>query len=108
MAFELPKMAAEQLPALAAVSKAHNMRLMVNSLWEGFIAGYGGDADAVRNPDQVWGRLYRDGVSLIQTDAAEALLRYRATQEPAVDVLIGALPNQAPPCHVVERAPKGS
>ncbi|QJD66981.1 glycerophosphodiester phosphodiesterase family protein [Xanthomonas campestris pv. badrii] len=81
MAFELPKMTAKQLPALAAVSKAHNVRLMVNSLWEGFIAGYGGDADAVRKPDQVWGRLYRDGVSIIQTDAPEALLRYRATLE---------------------------
>lgn len=81
MAFELPKMAASQLPALVAVSKAHNVRLMVNSLWEGFIAGYGGDADAGRDPDKVWGRLYRDGVSIIQTDAPEALLRYRATLE---------------------------
>ncbi|MCW2037897.1 glycerophosphodiester phosphodiesterase family protein [Xanthomonas campestris pv. campestris] len=81
MAFELPKMAASQLPALVAVSKAHNVRLMVNSLWEGFIAGYGGDADAERDPDKVWGRLYRDGVSIIQTDAPEALLRYRATLE---------------------------
>ncbi|KQQ84917.1 glycerophosphodiester phosphodiesterase [Xanthomonas sp. Leaf131] len=80
-AFELPKMSAAQLPALAAVSKAHNVRLMVNSLWEGFIAGYGGDADAERDPDKVWGRLYRDGVSIIQTDAPEALLRYRATLE---------------------------
>ncbi|PPU50037.1 glycerophosphodiester phosphodiesterase [Xanthomonas dyei] len=81
MAFELPRMAASQLPALAAVSKAHNVRLMVNSLWEGFIAGYGGDADAERDPDKVWGRLYRDGVSIIQTDAPEALLRYRQTLE---------------------------
>ncbi|CCF68068.1 glycerophosphoryl diester phosphodiesterase family protein [Xanthomonas citri pv. punicae str. LMG 859] len=81
MAFELPKMTAAQLPALAAVSKAHNVRLMVNSLWEGFIAGYGGDADAERDPDKVWGRMYRDGVSIIQTDAPEALLRYRATLE---------------------------
>ncbi|MEA9795876.1 glycerophosphodiester phosphodiesterase family protein [Xanthomonas campestris pv. raphani] len=81
MAFELPKMAASQLPALVAVSKAHNVRLMVNSLWEGFIAGYGGDADAGRDPDKVWGRMHRDGISIIQTDAPEALLRYRATLE---------------------------
>lgn len=81
MAFELPKMSAAQLPALAAVSKAHNVRLMVNSLWEGFIAGYGGDADAERDPDKVWGRLHRDGISIIQTDAPEALLRYRQTLE---------------------------
>ncbi|MCE4363915.1 glycerophosphodiester phosphodiesterase family protein [Xanthomonas hortorum] len=80
-AFELPKMSAAQLPALVAVSKEHNVRLMVNSLWEGFIAGYGGDADAERDPDKVWGRLYRDGVSIIQTDAPEALLRYRASLE---------------------------
>ncbi|CAG2086273.1 glycerophosphodiester phosphodiesterase family protein [Xanthomonas euroxanthea] len=80
-AFELPRMTAAQLPALAAVSKAHKVRLMVNSLWDGFIAGYGGDADAVRDPDKVWGRLYRDGVSIIQTDAPEALLRYRAALE---------------------------
>ncbi|KPL50322.1 glycerophosphodiester phosphodiesterase [Xanthomonas axonopodis] len=81
MAFELPKIAAAQLPALAAVSKAHNVRLMVNSLWDGFIAGYGGDVDAERAPDKVWGRMYHDGVSIIQTDAPEALLRYRASLE---------------------------
>ncbi|WP_115047932.1 glycerophosphodiester phosphodiesterase family protein [Xanthomonas arboricola] len=80
-AFELPRMTAAQLPALATVSKAHKVRLMVNSLWDGFIAGYGGDADAARDPDKVWGRLYRDGVSIIQTDAPEALLRYRAALE---------------------------
>ncbi|MEQ7415255.1 glycerophosphodiester phosphodiesterase family protein [Xanthomonas campestris pv. campestris] len=81
VAFELPKMAASQLPALVAVSKAHNVCLMVNSLWDGFIAGYGGDADAERDPDKVWGRMHRDGISIIQTDAPEALLRYRATLE---------------------------
>lgn len=81
MAFELPKMAASQLPALVAVSKTQHVRLMINSLWDGFIAGYGGDADAERDPDKVWGRMYRDGVSIIQTDAPEALLRYRAKLE---------------------------
>ncbi|MFA1751697.1 glycerophosphodiester phosphodiesterase family protein [Xanthomonas campestris] len=81
VAFELPKIAAAQLPALAKVGKAHQVRLMVNSLWDGFIAGYGGDADAGRDPDKVWGRMHRDGISIIQTDAPEALLRYRATLE---------------------------
>ncbi|MBB4130400.1 glycerophosphodiester phosphodiesterase family protein [Xanthomonas sp. 3075] len=81
VAFELPRMSPTQLPALVAVSKTHKVRLMVNSLWEGFIAGYGGDADAERDPDKVWGRMYRDGVSIIQTDAPEALLRYRASLE---------------------------
>ncbi|MBB5735889.1 hypothetical protein FHT09_001629 [Xanthomonas arboricola] len=32
-------------------------------------------------PDRVWGRPYREGVSIIQTDAPEALLRYRAALE---------------------------
>ena len=40
--------------------------------------GYG-DVQALRDPDAVWGRLYRDGVTIIQTDEPEALLRYRAT-----------------------------
>lgn len=74
---ELPYMKAEQLPALAAVAKAHGVRLWANTLWEGFVGGYGGDEAAVRAPDMVWGRLYRDGVSIFQTDAPGALLRYR-------------------------------
>ncbi|WP_183945470.1 hypothetical protein [Sphingomonas sp. BK580] len=53
--------------------------MWVNSLWEGFVAGYDGDRDAPRDPDAAWGRMYRDGVSIVQTDEPEALLRYRAT-----------------------------
>ncbi|NYF22597.1 glycerophosphoryl diester phosphodiesterase [Xanthomonas sp. JAI131] len=81
VAIELPRMRAEQLPALAALTRQQQVRLLVNTLWEGFVAGYGGDADAVRDPDAVWGRLYRDGIGAFQTDEPEALLRYRASLE---------------------------
>lgn len=76
---ELPWMDAAQLAPIVAVAKAHRVRLWVNTLWEGFIAGYGGDEQALRDPDAVWGRLYRDGVTILQTDEPEALVRYRAT-----------------------------
>lgn len=81
VAIELPRMRAEQLPALAALTRQQHVRLLVNTLWEGFVAGYGGDADAVRDPDAVWGRLYRAGIGAFQTDEPEALLRYRASLE---------------------------
>ncbi|MBW6527600.1 glycerophosphodiester phosphodiesterase family protein [Sphingomonas sp. RHCKR7] len=76
---ELPRLGAAQLVQVSAAARACGVRLWVNSLWEGFAAGYGGDREALRDPDAVWGRLYRDGVSIIQTDEPEALLRYRAT-----------------------------
>ena len=50
----------------------------VNTLFAGFVAGLGGDPEARRDPAAVWGRLADMGVRLIQTDAVEALLRYRA------------------------------
>jgi len=76
---ELPRLAAAQLAPIAAAARVHHIRLWINSLWEGFVVGYGGDVQALRDPDAVWGRLYRNGVSIIQTDEPEALLRYRAT-----------------------------
>jgi glycerophosphoryl diester phosphodiesterase len=81
VAIELPRMRAEQLPPVAALARQQHVRLLVNTLWEGFVAGYGGDADALRNPDAVWGRLYRAGIGAFQTDEPEALLRYRASLE---------------------------
>lgn len=81
VAVELPHMPAAQLaPVVAAARRAH-VRVFVNTLWEGFVAGYGGDAQALANPDAVWGKLSRDGVSIFQTDEPEALLRYRASLE---------------------------
>lgn len=76
IAFELPRMTLDPLPALAAIARRGRTRLWVNTLWEGFVAGVGGDVDALRDPEAVWGRLRKSGVSVIQTDEPEALLRY--------------------------------
>lgn len=54
-------------------------RLWVNSLRDGFVTDAGGERYALREPDSVWGRLYRSGITMIPTDEPEALLRYRAT-----------------------------
>jgi glycerophosphoryl diester phosphodiesterase len=83
VAFELPRMQAAQLAPVVVAARRLHVRLFVNTLWQGFVAGYGGDADAVANPDAVWGRLFREGVSIIQTDEPEALLRYRDSLEGA-------------------------
>lgn len=73
---ELPRMPAEALaPAVAAV-RAAGGRVWVNTLWEGFVNGYGGDIDALRDPDAVWGRLRSAGVNIFQTDEPEALKRF--------------------------------
>ncbi|UYK79789.1 glycerophosphodiester phosphodiesterase family protein [Xanthomonas sacchari] len=81
VAIELPRMRLAQLPAVAALARQRHVRLLVNTLWEGFVADVGGDADAVRDPEAVWGRLYRAGIGAFQTDEPEALLRYRASLE---------------------------
>ncbi len=76
LGFEIPRMPASALPALADEARRLHVRLWNNTLWDGFIAGYGGDTEALRDPDAVWGRLIRGGVSMIQTDEPETLLRY--------------------------------
>ncbi len=76
---ELPRMDPAQLPPVVAVAKARRIRLWINTLWDGFVVGYGGDEQALRDPDAVWGRLYREGITILQTDEPEALLRYRET-----------------------------
>ena len=77
LAFELPRMRSEDLAAVAAVAQNNGVKLFCNSLGEGFIAGIGGDSDALRNPDTVWGWLYHHGITAIQTDRPEALLEFR-------------------------------
>jgi glycerophosphoryl diester phosphodiesterase len=77
VAFELPRMSAEQLPAIVAAAKKHGVRLFANTLGTGFISGYGSDADGARNPAQVWGRLLNAGVTIFQTDEPEALITLR-------------------------------
>jgi glycerophosphoryl diester phosphodiesterase len=74
--FEVPRMPAAMLPPLAAEARRQGVRLWNNTLWNGFIDGYGGDVDALRDPDAVWGRLIGAGVTMIQTDEPEALLRF--------------------------------
>lgn len=76
---ELPKMRLEQLPAVADLARRKGMRLLVNTIFEGFIAGAFSDLDALRDPAAVWGRLIAAGVTVFQTDEPEALLAYRAT-----------------------------
>lgn len=83
IAIELPYIPAAALPPIAERARANGVRLWVNSLWKGFVIGDGGDVDALRKPDTVWGKLQSDGVSMIQTDEPEALLRFRSTSRPA-------------------------
>lgn len=79
VAIELPYIPAAALPAIARRARATGVRLWVNTLWKGFVLGGGGDGDALRRPDAVWGKLQADGVSMIQTDEPEAILRFRST-----------------------------
>lgn len=81
--FELPRLPRSAVEPVAERARAVGGRLWVNSLWDGFIAGVGGDVDALRDPDAVWGTLYRSGITMIQTDEPEALLRYRAGMDKA-------------------------
>lgn len=75
VAFELPKMSWEQLGGIVKVAQQHHLRLLNNTLDEGFIEGCS-DSEALRDPDKVWGRLIDAGVSMFQTDQPEALLGY--------------------------------
>jgi glycerophosphoryl diester phosphodiesterase len=77
VAVELPVMAPDAVPALAAIARKAGARIWTNSLWGGFITGWGGDIDALRDPEGVWGRMFKAGVTVIQTDEPEALLAYR-------------------------------
>ncbi len=76
VALELPPMSAVALAPVVTVARRAGVRLWANSLWSGFVQGFGGDVDALRDPDAVWGRLQRAGISVIQTDEPEALLHY--------------------------------
>lgn len=78
VAFELPRMASSDLPAVAAVAQKLGIKLFCNTLGDGFIIGSGGDNDALRDPDAVWGWEYRNGISVFQTDRPEELLEFRS------------------------------
>lgn len=76
--YELPVMDPDVFGELSAAAKQAHGRLWVNTLGQGFVNGYGGDAEALRDPSAVWGRLYKDGVTVFQTDEPEALAAYFA------------------------------
>jgi len=79
VAFELPRMASADVAKVAAVGQRHGVRLFSNTLGDGFLTDIGGDNDALRDPDAVWGWQYRHGISIFQTDRPEALLAYRSS-----------------------------
>ncbi len=76
IAYEVPRIPRERLVPLAMAARTAGARLWANSLWEGYVRGVGGDVDALRAPDAVWGTMYRAGITIIQTDEPEALRRY--------------------------------
>lgn len=75
--FELPQMTEAQFEAVALVSKRTNIPLWHNTLWEGFIPEWGGDIQALRDPDAVWGKMLDRGIHIFQTDEPEALAAFR-------------------------------
>lgn len=76
VAYEVPSITKSTSEALVQAARSNNGRLWANSLGEGKIQSVGGDIDALRHPDKVWGQFIRSGISMIQTDEPEALLRY--------------------------------
>jgi glycerophosphoryl diester phosphodiesterase len=77
IAVELPRLPLATLPASVAAARRAGMTVWVNTLFEGFVTDLGGDVEAARDPDAIWGRLADSGVRLIQTDAVEALIDWR-------------------------------
>jgi glycerophosphoryl diester phosphodiesterase len=74
--YHLPEAA---LPAIAARARALGVRLWVNMLDGSFVLGAGSDKDALRLPDAVWGKLVRQGASMLLTDEPEAMVAMRDT-----------------------------
>jgi len=78
IAYELPIIPLAALPTIAASARKLGVRLWVNTLAPGFVVGQGNDREALAKPDAIWGALQEQGVSMLQTDYPEAMLRYRA------------------------------
>lgn len=74
--YHLPEAA---LPAIAVRARTLGVRLWVNMLDGNFVVGAGSDKDALRLPDAVWGKLVREGASMLLTDEPEAMLAMRQT-----------------------------
>lgn len=79
VALELPRMPGASIEAVRKVAEPHGVALFINTLGDGYLAGFGGDNDALRDPDGAWGKPYRAGVTFFQTDLPEALLKFRNT-----------------------------
>jgi glycerophosphoryl diester phosphodiesterase len=75
---ELPKLQEAQLAPVIAAARRHRLRLLLNTLGDGFLPG-ASDRDALRSPKAVWGRLARAGITVFQTDEPEALVAFRAS-----------------------------
>lgn len=80
VSFGTPQLGCPALTALAHLARKGGVRLWTNSLQEGYYRDGpgGGDAQALVDPDRVWGRLIRAGFSMIQTDQPEALKDFAA------------------------------
>lgn len=76
IAVELPRMPLASLPGFGDAGRQAGIPVWINTLFDGFVSGLGGDVVAARNPEAVWGRLANSGVRLFQTDAVEALLAW--------------------------------
>jgi len=77
VAFELPRMPAAAVAGVQTVAARHGVALFVNTLGDGYLAGLGGDNDS--DPELIWGKAHRAGVTFFQTDRPETLLTFRAT-----------------------------
>jgi glycerophosphoryl diester phosphodiesterase len=83
-AVELVFLAPESFVAVRQAARQAGLRLWNNTLTAVGVIGvtsYGGDLDALRAPDLVWGRQITAGVSIFQTDEPAALLDYLATRK---------------------------
>ena len=73
VAFGTPRLDGVSLAALRNEARKAGVRLWTNTLGDG-------DAQAMSDPDRIWGRLLSDGFSMIQTDAPEMLKEFIARQ----------------------------
>ncbi len=78
--YEVPRLPLAMLAPVVAAARTARGRVWANSLWDGFVTDIGGDAQAMRHPDAVWGRLIRSGVSIIQTDQPVPLRQFVAAR----------------------------
>ncbi|WP_246027528.1 glycerophosphodiester phosphodiesterase family protein [Novosphingobium umbonatum] len=81
VAFELPVVPVTALSRIGVRASHLGVRLWVNTLAPGFVEGQGDDRQAIVNPEVVWGALWQQGVSMLQTDYPEMLVMYRQTLE---------------------------